>query len=52
MDWLCENVIGQIPSFDQILPMSQNMVRELGVYRDQITDTKEGSGREDLDHLR
>ena len=52
MDWLCENVIGEIPAFDQILPMSQNMVRELGLYRDQIKDTKEGSGREDFVHLR
>ena len=52
MDWLCENVIGEIPAFDQILPMSQNMVRELGLYRDQIKDTKEGAGREDFVHLR
>ena len=52
MDWLCENVVGQIPSFDQILPMSQNMVRELGIYRDQITDAKEGQNRENPDHLR
>ena len=52
MDWLCENVIGEIPTFDKILPMSQNMVRELGIYRDQITDTKEGAGREDFVHLR
>ena len=36
MDWLCGNVIGEIPSFEQILPMSQAMVRELGVYRDKI----------------
>ena len=52
MDWLCDNVVGQIPTFDQILPMSRNMVRELGLYRDQITDTKEGAGREDFVHLR
>ena len=52
MDWLCENVVGQIPSFDQILPMSQNTVRELGLYRDQIKETKEGAGREDFMHLR
>ena len=36
MDWLCENVEGSIPSFDQIQPFAQAMVRELGVYRDQI----------------
>ena len=43
MDWLCENVHGQIPDFDQILPMSQAMVRELGIYRDSLAPQKEGS---------
>ena len=43
MDWLCENVIGEIPSFDQILPYSQSMVRELGIYRDTIAPEKEDS---------
>ena len=52
MDWLCENVIGEIPSFDQILPMSRTMVRELGVYRDSILDAKEVAGREDFDRVR
>ena len=41
MDWLCHNVIGSIPTFDEILPMSQSIVRELGVYRDQIPAIKE-----------
>ena len=41
MDWLCDNVEGQIPSFDQILPVSRAMVRELGVYRDEIPAEKE-----------
>jgi len=41
MDWLCENIIGEIPSFDQILPMSQSIVRELGIYRDSIPAVKE-----------
>ncbi len=36
MDWLCENVVGEIPPFEQILPYSQTMVRELGIYRDSI----------------
>ena len=36
MDWLCENVIGSIPPFEEILPYSQTMVRELGIYRDSI----------------
>ena len=41
MDWLCENVIGEIPTFEQILPMSQTIVRELGIYRDKIPAAKE-----------
>lgn len=36
MDWLCDNVEGTIPAFDQLLPSSQEMVRLLGVYRDKI----------------
>ncbi|MBQ2928445.1 MAG: BMP family ABC transporter substrate-binding protein [Oscillospiraceae bacterium] len=52
MDWLCENVVGSIPPFEDILPVSQNMVRELGLYRDSIPAEKEGKSREDLDHLR
>ena len=52
MDWLCENVIGSIPPFEQILPMSRTMVRELGVYRDSIPAVKEVSGREDFDRVR
>ena len=36
MDWLCSNVIGTIPPFEEILPISQNIVRELGLYRDTI----------------
>lgn len=41
MDWLCGNVIGTIPTFDEILPMSQSLVRELGIYRDHIPAVKE-----------
>ena len=52
MDWLCENVIGQIPSFEEILPYSQAMVRELGIYRDSIPTEKENRHHEDFDHLR
>ena len=36
MDWLCDNVAGEIPGFDQILPQSQELVRLLGLYRDSI----------------
>ena len=35
-DWFCENVIGGIPAFDELLPQSQNLVRLLGIYRQQI----------------
>ena len=41
MDWLCQNVEGTIPRFDEILPVSQPMVRSLGVYRDEIPAEKE-----------
>ena len=52
MDWLCENVVGSIPPFEQILPMSRTMVRELGIYRDDIPIKKEVPEREAFDHLR
>ena len=52
MDWLCSNVVGAIPPFEEILPVSQNMVRELGLYRDSIPAEKEGKPRENLSHLR
>ena len=42
MDWFCDNVDGEIPSFDQIAPFAKDMVRELGVYRDTIPMEKEG----------
>lgn len=42
MNWLCENVEGRIPSFDQVQPFAQAMVRELGIYRDQIPAEMEG----------
>ena len=43
MDWLYETVEGEIPPFEQILPYSQAMVRELGIYRDSIPMEKEGT---------
>ncbi len=42
MDWLCENVEGNIPPFEEIAPFARDMVRELGVYRDTIPMEKEG----------
>ena len=41
MDWLCDNVDGSIPGFDEILPASQPMVRALGVYKEEIPAEKE-----------
>ena len=32
MDWLCDNVLGGLPAQEDILPVSQAMVKELGIY--------------------
>ena len=42
MDWLCENVEGEIPAFDKLAHFAKAIVRELGVYRDTIPMEKEG----------
>ena len=52
MDWLCDNVIGQIPSYNELLPVSRAMVRELGIYRDQILTEKEVRSFENPDRFR
>ena len=52
MDWLCDNVIGTIPPFEEILPRSQALVRELGIYRDKIPLEKEARTRENTDRIR
>ena len=52
MDWLCDNVVGSIPPFEEILPVSQKMVRQLGIYRDSIPPEKEVPPREDTCYLR
>ena len=41
MDWLCDNVVGSIPAYEDILPISQPTVRMLGIYRQQIPDIPE-----------
>ena len=41
MDWLCNNVEGSIPAFEEILPYSRTTVRELGIYRDSIPAAEE-----------
>ena len=52
MDWLCDNVLGSIPAFEDVLPISQPLVRELGLYRDSIPAEKERKIREDSDRIR
>jgi hypothetical protein len=52
MDWLCDNVIGEIPPYSEILPISRAMVQELGVYRDKIPTEKEVRANENFDRLR
>lgn len=36
IDWLCDNIDGEIPAFDELIPQSRNLVRLLGVYRETI----------------
>jgi len=43
MDWLCENIEGKIPEFDEIEDYAKPMVRQLGIHRDRIPMDKEGS---------
>lgn len=41
MDWLCDNVDGEIPGFDAISPKSQEIVRQMGLYREYLPPEKE-----------
>ena len=41
MDWLCDNVDGTIPGFDELLPRSQGLVRLLGIYRESLAPQKQ-----------
>ena len=52
MNWLVDNVSGSIPAFNEILPMSRNMIRELGIYKEEIPPQKEAKTDEDFAHLR
>lgn len=35
MDWLCENVVGTIPTIEEILPMARPLVEQMGIYREK-----------------
>jgi len=41
MDWLCENVVGSIPEYEDIAEKSRSIVRLQGIYRDRIPPQKE-----------
>jgi len=41
MDWLCDNVIGSIPEYEDVLPFAQSTVQALGLHRDWIALQKE-----------
>lgn len=41
IDWLCENVEGALPAFEDLLPFSRETVRLLGVYRGWLPPEKE-----------
>ena len=36
MDWLCENVVGHIPTLEEVIPASQATVRLLGVFQEDV----------------
>ncbi len=41
MDWLCENVDGHIPEYDEVLPFAQPMLRQQGLHKEKIPPEKE-----------
>ena len=41
IDWLCDRVRGEIPSFEQLLPIARGIVRLQGIYRDLIPPDKD-----------
>jgi len=41
MDWLCENVKGAIPEYEQLTDKAKSLVRLQGIYRDRIPLRKE-----------
>ena len=41
MDWLCDNISGSIPEYEDVLPFAQPLVRALGLHRERIPVQKE-----------
>ena len=41
MDWLCSNVEGRIPTYEELIPDARDTVRLIGLHREQITPEKE-----------
>lgn len=41
MNWLCDNVIGSIPDFNDLTEKGQAITRLQGIYRDQIPPSKD-----------
>ena len=41
MDWLCDNVDGRIPEYDEVLPFAQPMLRQQGLHKEKIPPEKE-----------
>ena len=41
MDWLCDNIEGSIPSYDELLPFAKETVRLFGLSRNLIIPEKE-----------
>ena len=41
MDWLCSNVEGRIPAYEELIPEARDTVRLIGLHREQITPEKE-----------
>ncbi len=36
MDWLCENIDGRIPEYQEVLPYAQPMMKALGLHKERI----------------
>ena len=41
MDWLCENVDGIIPGYDEINSEAKSLVRQVGIYKYSLPPEKE-----------